>query len=481
MRKSSFGWLGVALVIGVLLFSSLRLTFATKADGGPGLVAQKGASPASVQLASVPNSPALSTSPKLNENALAIASAATTPTNPIGIACTTDASPSPVFNLTAQSGYIDLPDGNTAFMWGYSEGSNPFQHPGPVLCVNQGDTVTVILHNQLDESVSIMFPGQENVLANGVAAQPQFDGVGTLTSLTDVAESNGSITYSFVASEPGTYLYESGTNPRMQVSMGLFGALVVRPTMGADYAYNRADSQFTVAEEFLVLLSEIDPYLHQAVENGESYNLNNYKPRYWLINGRGFPDSIADNFAEWLPNQPYGALARIHEFNDTLPDTDPNYHPLPGMIRYLNVGTEDYPFHPHGNNGLVIGRDGRALEGSGGEDLSFEKFDINIGPGQTWDVIFKWYDAEKYNAATNPVPVTIPDVANMVYGIFYSGSPYLGSFGTLPVGGEGLNQCGEYYIISHNHALYQITSWGVNMTGPITYLRIDPPLPNSCP
>ncbi|MEJ2749705.1 MAG: hypothetical protein P8183_17630, partial [Anaerolineae bacterium] len=173
-------------------------------------------------------------------------------------------------------------------------------------------------------------------------------------------------------------------------------------------------------------------------------------------------------------------LARIHEFNDTLPPNDPNYHPYPGMIRYLNVGTDDYPFHPHGNNGLVIGRDGHPLETSSGQDLSFEKFSINIGPGQTWDVIFRWYDAENYDETTNPVPVTVPNLANMVYGQFYSGGPYLGAPGTLPVGGEGLNQCGEYYIISHNHALYQLDAWGVTMAGPITYMRIDPPLPNNC-
>jgi hypothetical protein len=250
--------------------------------------------------------------------------------------------------------------------------------------------------------------------------------------------------------------------------------------MGADFAYNRADSQYTSSEEFMVLLSEIDPYLNQAVEQGKTFNMNNYHPRYWLINGRGFPDSIADNFASWLPSQPYGALARIHGFNNTVSPTDPNYHPFPGMIRYLNVGTEDYPHHPHGNNGLVIGRDGRPLEGSASQDLSFEKFDINIGPSQTWDVIFKWYDAEDYSP-TNPVPVTVPSLANNVIGMFYSGSPYLGVMETLPPGIQTLNQCGEYYIISHNHALYQITSWGVNMTGPITYLRIDPPLPNNCP
>jgi len=151
------------------------------------------------------------------------------------------------------------------------------------------------------------------------------------------------------------------------------------------------------------------------------------------------------------------------------------------MVHYLNVGTEDYPFHPHGNNGLVITRDGRPLEGPTGQDLSFEKFDINLGAGQTWDVLSKWYDAENYDPVTNPVPVTIPDVANQVLGMMYGGSPYLGVQGNLPPGANTLNQCGEYYIISHNHALNQLDAWGVTMAGPITYLRIDPPLPNSCP
>jgi len=390
-----------------------------------------------------------------------------------GVVCTTSASPNPTFTLDTRVGYIQLPDGNTMYMWGYSAGGGAFQHPGPVLCVNQGDTVTVILNNSLPEDVSIMFPGQEGVLANGVPAQPQGAGAG-LSSLTNVAAANGgSVTYSFVASNPGSYIYESGTMPQKQVRMGLFGALVVRPTMGANFVYNRADSRFTPTEEFMVLLSEIDPYQHQAAEQGTSFNLNYYHPRYWLINGRGFPDSISDNFSPFLPDQPYGALASIYP-------NHPTNHPYPGAIHYLNVGSEEFPFHPHGNNGLVIGRDGRALEGPAGQDLSFEKFAINIGPGQAWDVIFKWYDAENYSEA-NPVPVTIPQVNNQEFGMFYSGSPYLGKTGPLPPGASTLNVCGEFYIISHNHALYQITSWGVNMSGPITYVRVDPPLPNSCP
>ncbi len=418
----------------------------------------------------------------LSVNGATPASAQTLAADRVGIVCTDG----PSFTLTTKTGYISLPDANTMFMWGFSSGSDSFQHPGPVLCVNQGDTVTVVLNNTLPEPVSIMFPGQENVLANGVPAQPEFDG-GALTSLTNTAAANGgTVTYSFVASEPGTYLYESGTDPETQVRMGLFGALIVRPTVGSNFAYNRADSQFDPSEEFMVLLSEIDPFQHQAVEQGKPFNMNTYHPRYWLINGRGFPDSIADNFASWLPTQPYGALAQIQEFDPA------NLADMPGMARYLNVGTEDFPFHPHGNNGLVVGRDGRPLEGPTGQDLSFEKFAINIGPGQTWDVIFKWFDAESYNGDEflpdgvtpnsdyNPVPVTIPDMANQVIGVFYSGSPYLGKSEVLPTGTPTLNQCGEYYIISHNHALFQITSWGANMTGPITYMRIDPPLPNTC-
>ena len=46
------------------------------------------------------------------------------------------------------------------------------------------------------------------------------------------AANGGTVTYSFVADHPGTFLYESGTDPDIQVRMGLFGALIVRPASG---------------------------------------------------------------------------------------------------------------------------------------------------------------------------------------------------------------------------------------------------------
>lgn len=409
----------------------------------------------------------------------------------IGVVCTSN--PTSTFTLTTRSGYINLPDGNVVFMWGFSEGGKPFQHPSPVLCVNEGDTVTVVLNNTLSKDVSIIFPGQENVMANGSPSQPVFNYYGDLVSLAPVAAANGgSVTYSFTANNPGTFLYKSGTEPAIQVNMGLFGGLVVRPSLNVydeqgnlveAYAYNDADTRYKPSTEYLIILSEIDPVMHMAIAQGYLFNVNNYVPRYWLMNGRSFPDTIAPNGAGWLTTQPYGSLVYIHPLdeNEFLEGGGPNpaYNPYPALIRYLSVGTVDFPHHPHGNHGRVIAQDAHVLKSEDGWDMSYEKFTVSIAPGQTMDSLFEWNDVDRWSPE-NPIPVVIPQLLDLTVGQFYSGSPYLGNLGTLPPGMQALNQCGEYYHIAHNHALHQITAWGMVLSGHITFARIDPPVPNDC-
>ncbi|NWJ46028.1 MAG: multicopper oxidase domain-containing protein [Chloroflexi bacterium] len=408
--------------------------------------------------------------------------AATTPPK-TGLICTTGTSPNPTFSLTAQSGYITLPDGNISFMWSYAPTGGTFQLPGPFLCVNEGDLVTIVLNNKLPEDTSIVIPGMEGVMANGVAAQPQFDTTNTLTSLTNVAKANGgSITYTFTAGMPGTYLYESGTDEGKQVNMGLFGALIVRPKAtglpvipGTAYAYNRADSIYNAGNEYVMITSELDPALHQAVENGQAYDITQNHPRYWMINGRSFPDTIADNGAAWLTTQPYGAMVHMQPYD---PSATSAYH-YPAMVHYLNVGMLNHPFHPHGNHGRVIGRDARPLASPAGDDLSYEKFLILLGSGQTWDVLYQWSDEYHWNAATNPIPVTVPQLQNLTFkgGItWYSGSPYLGVQDGLPTGTTSYNQCGEYYQVWHSHALNEAANYDLGFGGMFTLQRIDPPM-----
>ena len=66
-------------------------------------------------------------------------------------------------------------------------------------------------------------------------------------------------TYTFPVEKAGTYMYHSGTDPALQVEMGLLGAIVVRP-YGYDpnnpTAYGHPDTAFD--REYLFVLSEMD-------------------------------------------------------------------------------------------------------------------------------------------------------------------------------------------------------------------------------
>ncbi|MCW2643842.1 MAG: Multicopper oxidase [Dactylosporangium sp.] len=401
-------------------------------------------------------------------------SSAATPAD--GLECRTSLSNS--FSLTASGGYISTPDGNSIYMWSYGDSGGSFQLPGPTLCVESGAKVAVVLHNSLPEPTSITFPGQSQVLANGQPAQPETDASGNLTSMTTTAgASNGSVTYTFTAGSPGTYLYQSGTDVQKQQQMGLFGALIVRPKGHPDQENDRPDSAFDPAHEYLYMLSEVDPDAHLAVERKRAFNWNNYTPRYFMINGRSMPDTISGNHAAWLPNQPYGALIHIRPY-------DAATNPKAALIRYLNVGTTSYPFHPHGSDEQLIARDGHPAQSPTTQDLSYSNFLIDVVPGQTVDTLMTWKDAEHWDPQSNPIPVQLPQLQDQIVGpgteTWFSESPYLGQTGSqLPPGVVQNNQCGEYYHVAHSHALQQSTNYGASFGGMMTLIRIDPPA--GCP
>ena len=105
------------------------------------------------------------------------------------------------------------------------------QYPGPSLIVNEGDAVTVTLHNGLLVPASIVFPGQAGVSASGACGPPACSDLLTQEAAAAPAlnGAGGTVTYSFTAATPGTYLYQSGSRPELSVEMGLVGALIVRP------------------------------------------------------------------------------------------------------------------------------------------------------------------------------------------------------------------------------------------------------------
>ena len=385
----------------------------------------------------------------------------------LGMVCTpgTVSGATHIFNLETKTGYIETPDGNSVFMWSYDDpgvDAGHFQSPGPVLCATQGQTIVVNLTNHLTEATSLVFPGQQAITTSGGAAD------GLLAR--EAAASGGTVSYTFTAGNPGTYLYESGSDVAKQVEMGLYGALIIRPSAGANLAYG-ATSQFDPSREYLMLLADMDPFLHHAIETGTTYDFNSRDNRYFTINGQSFPDTIQDNGSGLLPNQPYGALVRIQPNN-------PTTNALPALIRMVNAGVDNHPYHPHGNHTTQIAQDGRQLTSPGGAPAFTEHFGETIGAGATEDFLLRWDDTDHWDPGTNPLPVPPPNYRDVTFkdaNTWYSGSPYLGYKGTLPAGTTSQNICGEWYFPWHSHALNEFTNFDEGFGGMGTLLRVDPP------
>lgn len=225
------------------------------------------------------------------------------------------------------------------------------------------------------------------------------------------------------------------------------------------------------------MLSEIDPGLHTFMEQnlGDPTKLNwksyphGFIGRYFLINGRSMPDTIAPNNAPWLPGQPFGALAHVQPW-----DADEN--PLDAMIRYVAVGHAGYDFHPHSNHEHVIASDGALMKSANGDDNTEGKFNIMVTTGSTVDATFRWTNEQNYSDSNgNRLPVAWPHGLNMQEGDFWSGSPYLGDSGELNPGILSHTQCGEYYHVAHNHDLTQATNYGATFGGMLTLIKVEPP------
>jgi FtsP/CotA-like multicopper oxidase with cupredoxin domain len=236
--------------------------------------------------------------------------------------------------LWAMTGEITMPDGKIVPIWGFADNAaGPAQLPGPMLIANQGETLEVILHNELPaETVSLEFPGQPGLL-------PDLVGVPT----------GGSTTYSFPASIPGTFLYEAGLteNGARQVAMGLYGALIVRPPT-AGQAYDDPATAFT--DEALVLLSEIDSRFNN---DPYGFEMQYYRPNYWMINGKAYPDTAEIESAA-------GNIV---------------------LLRYINAGLETHSMGLLGLQQRIIASDGRLMS------WPYQVVAEKIASGETMDAL----------------------------------------------------------------------------------------------
>ncbi len=334
----------------------------------------------------------------------------------------------PTFNLIAQPAFLNQPDGSSVYSWGYGCNGAPtgfapaaittatcptMQVPGPTMIVTEGQTVTVSLTNNLPTAAgntSILFPGFK-VTETG----------GTPGLLTQEAAPGQSVTYTFVASTPGTHSYYSGTQGDLQIEMGLYGAVIVLPakvpaacTTGlhaanlvAESFWKESDFRLSQAaydhdktcydREYLFQFAEMDANIHnQALAQVNDPNriaacasgasspgcslevpTEPYHPSFFLINGRSMPDDMDANYEVEYPHQPYNGNPHLHPGEQVL-------------LRIIGQGRWQHPFHEHANHVRILARDGNLiLSQTSGEDLAGPPlFTTTTTPGQTMDGIF---------------------------------------------------------------------------------------------
>ena len=349
----------------------------------------------------------------------------------------------PGFNLTAQQAFLNQPDGEAIYSWGYGCTGTPtgfqpalpnqtcptMQVPGPTLIVTEGQTVTVSLLNGLPAAAgntSILFPGFNVTATGGVT--------GLLTQ--EAAPGGGAVTYSFLASAPGTHAYYSGTQGDLQIEMGLYGAIIVLPatipanctsgyhalnataqahwvetdfrltnaTGGKGAAYDHPGSCYD--REYLFQWAEMDSRIHRqaqaqvqarsgctagAVGCSLDVQTEPYHPAYFLINGRSMPDLMDPNFAGEYPHQPYNGNPHMHPGELTL-------------VRTIGQGRWQHPFHEHANHVRILARDGNLVLSGSTTPVSYTTpggtavagrglagslmFNTDTTPGQSFDGIF---------------------------------------------------------------------------------------------
>lgn len=313
-------------------------------------------------------------------------------------------------NLCATRGTASMPGAAAPLpVLAYVAGSCPATASapgGPVIDVNVGDTVTVTLQNALPEASGLLFQGQAMV--------PDTSGAGAATGAIYPSKS-----YTFVASKPGTFLYEAALLPNAehQSAMGLHGALLVRPpravrtdtatvsagaSLVGDLAIGAGDigasvsgsgiaagtvitavtpgtsflmsaaatasaSQVTLSaqrmaygdnasrfgDEAVLVVSELDPALNGSADPA-SFDMRDYAPKYFLINGKAYPDTT--DIASAAGNKL--------------------------LLRYVNAGVKQHSMAVLGMRQNFLAKDGSVLP-----QLALNVAAESLAPGQTGDAL----------------------------------------------------------------------------------------------
>jgi FtsP/CotA-like multicopper oxidase with cupredoxin domain len=267
---------------------------------------------------------------------------------------------------------------------------NKAQHSAPLFWTTQEAEFRVQLTNlglalrpDLFDAHTLHWHGFRNVI-------PFFDGepTGSIS-----VPSGRNFTYVYRPHDPGTYMYHCHVEDVEHVHMGMTGLVFVRPLLGPNFLYNDASTAFD--REFAMFMSEVWAEAHWADAHIQLPEWSDYRADFSMLNGRVYPDTIA-------PNGSIDPFNPVHDASGDLiaPAGHPElqYQPNSSLVtcepgervalRFANLGFREQAMTLSGLRMRVVGRDATPMRGRDGTDTSYETDTINIGPGESFDVLF---------------------------------------------------------------------------------------------
>lgn len=333
-------------------------------------------------------------------------------------------------HLTGGDGFAKMADGTSMYTFGFAEltgiptvpASNAVQTnglfhaawPAPTIILNEGDEFYLTLSNlgmtmrpDLFDPHSVHFHGFPQ-------ASAYFDGEPESTFGLNMG---GSVTYYYNIKEPGTYLYHCHVEAAEHMQMGMLGNLYVHPaqdgtnkTFGgktySHFVFNDVDGStgYTTGKEFPLQLSSFDSKFHEAnlkVQLAPGVNrFAGMKDDYSMINGRGYPDSVAPiadgNNAGMIPD-----VAKLPDAAPAPADITFQSQKMGSkvsatvgdkvLLRLSNVSvTEFFTVTAQGLPMQVVGQGARILRSNGevnGTNLYFNTGSVTLGGGEANEVL----------------------------------------------------------------------------------------------
>lgn len=301
--------------------------------------------------------------------------------------------------LLSTDGFMSLPgrrrtglDADPLYAFGFrsvlpSETSSPtgpligkykgmVQWPSPILSIDKDIDLYVTLSNlgfigrpDLDDSHTIHWHGFRN--PNAV-----FDGV---PEVSIAVPPSRDFPYFYRPRDEGTYMYHCHFEDTEHVQMGMDGIVFINADNGRTYDGDGGATAFQ--RQFTLLLNEVDTNPHDLLISVQEFNWSDYKPNFWLINGRSYPDTIIrdqeldSNHDFYLGDpdlgfsQPISSLIQLNE-GET------------GLLRFANLGYQQHAMQLLGPTMTVVGHDATFL----GTNI-YQTHSIYIGPGEARDAL----------------------------------------------------------------------------------------------